>query len=315
MIIGGTQDNGTLQYTPRAGVNAWRTLSEGDGGKTAIDPTNPRYIYGEYIVGNVHRSLDGGANVEFISGMYAVGDQWNWRPDPYTIPDARDNRANFIAPFVLDPRDPKRMLVGGQSLWRTNDARAAYDRVDPASGPRWFSIKAPVDTFAISGIAVDPTNSKRIWVCHNNGWVFRTANGEDSVPAWTRVAIPSAPRRFCSRIVFDPRAPQTVYLTFTGFQKGNVLKSADDGRTWVSISSDLPEAPVRALTMHATRSDYLYAGTEVGLFASDNGGRTWSPANQGPTSVSVEDLFWMGKTLVAVTHGRGMFSIDLSAVR
>jgi hypothetical protein len=50
------------------------------------------------------------------------------------------------------------------------------------------------------------------------------------------------------------------------------------------------------------------------VFASEDSGTTWSPANQGPTNCSVDDLFWMGETLVSVTHGRGMYRIDLSGV-
>ncbi len=52
----------------------------------------------------------------------------------------------------------------------------------------------------------------------------------------------------------------------------------------------------------------------MGVFASEDGGATWSATNEGPTSCSVEDLFWHGETLICVTHGRGMFSIDLSGV-
>jgi hypothetical protein len=55
-------------------------------------------------------------------------------------------------------------------------------------------------------------------------------------------------------------------------------------------------------------------GTEVGLFASDDAGKTWSPTNEGPTSCSVEDLFWMGTSLICVTHGRGMYRIDLASI-
>jgi hypothetical protein len=74
----------------------------------------------------------------------------------------------------------------------------------------------------------------------------------------------------------------------------------------------LPEAPARAITVHPTKSNLVYTGTEVGLFASEDGGATWSPTNEGPTNCSVEDLFWMGTVLVCVTHGRGMFEIDLA---
>jgi hypothetical protein len=68
---------------------------------------------------------------------------------------------------------------------------------------------------------------------------------------------------------------------------------------------------VRALAIHPKNSKFLYLGTEVGLFSSEDAGTTWSPANEGPTNCSVDSLFWMGTTLVCATHGRGMFKINL----
>ena len=59
---------------------------------------------------------------------------------------------------------------------------------------------------------------------------------------------------------------------------------------------------------------FLYAATEVGIFASADAGATWFPTNQGPANVAVYELFWMDRVLVAATHGRGIFWIDLSAV-
>ena len=49
----------------------------------------------------------------------------------------------------------------------------------------------------------------------------------------------------------------------------------------------------------------------MGVFASENGGASWSPTNEGPTNCAVSELFFMGKTLVAATHGRGLFKIDI----
>jgi hypothetical protein len=80
------------------------------------------------------------------------------------------------------------------------------------------------------------------------------------------------------------------------------------------LSATLPTAPVRAVTVHPRRAGFVYAGTEVGLFASEDSGTTWTPTNEGPTNCSVDDLFWMGETLISVTHGRGMYRIDLSGV-
>jgi photosystem II stability/assembly factor-like uncharacterized protein len=105
-----------------------------------------------------------------------------------------------------------------------------------------------------------------------------------------------------------------VYVAFGGFARGNLWATPDGGASWSDLSATLPTAPVRAIAVHPRRRNLVYAGTEVGLYASEDSGATWSPTNQGPTNCSVDDLFWMGETLVSVTHGRGMYRIDRSSV-
>jgi hypothetical protein len=72
---------------------------------------------------------------------------------------------------------------------------------------------------------------------------------------------------------------------------------------------------VRSIAIHPANSAFLYAGTEVGAFASADGGANWNAPQDGPANVSVDQLFWMGTKLVAATHGRGMFQTDVDAVR
>jgi hypothetical protein len=53
----------------------------------------------------------------------------------------------------------------------------------------------------------------------------------------------------------------------------------------------------------------FYVGSEVGVYGTSTGGASWSTGNDGPANVAVDQLFWLGPKLIAVTHGRGMFSI------
>ncbi|HUR58776.1 MAG TPA: putative Ig domain-containing protein, partial [Opitutaceae bacterium] len=85
---------------------------------------------------------------------------------------------------------------------------------------------------------------------------------------------------------------------------------------WTSLhlagSNQIPAAPVRAIAVHPSNPAWLYAGTEIGVFTSENNGATWTTTNDGPGTVSVEELFWLDSTtLVAATHGRGMFRADV----
>jgi photosystem II stability/assembly factor-like uncharacterized protein len=328
-LIGGAQDNGTLCFDPQQGPQKWTTIFGGDGGWCAADPTDPDIFYGEYVFLAIHRNTDGGAsegNSDYIDGQtwnQAKG-AWEWKPAPHRIPDAmpgpsgQNPKALFIAPFVLDPNQPERILAGGMSLWRTDDAKTPNT---PASGPSWQSIKNPIVTsgdprnFGISALAVATGDSDTVWVGHANGSLFLTSNGTAGSPTWQPVAAaPFPPQRYCTRITIDATQKDVVYVAFGGYMRGNLWVTRNGGGTWSDLSATLPTAPVRAVTMHPRHAGFVYAGTEVGLFASEDSGATWSPTNQGPTNCSVDDLFWMGETLVSVTHGRGMYRIDLSGV-
>jgi photosystem II stability/assembly factor-like uncharacterized protein len=330
-LIGGAQDNGTLCFDPQQGPQKWTTIFGGDGGWCAADPADPDVFYGEYVFLAIHRNTDGGASPDengdrYIDGQvfnHATG-AWDWKPAPHRIPDAmpvpsgQRRKALFIAPFVLDPNQPERILAGGLSLWRTNDAKAPNT---PTSGPSWQSIKNPIVTsgdtrgFEISALAVATGDSDTVWVGHANGDLFLTGNGTAGSPGWQPVRAASfPPQRYCTRITIDVTRSDVVYVAFGGYTRGNLWVTRDGGTTWSDLSATLPTAPVRAVTMHPRHAGFVYAGTEVGLFASEDSGTTWSPTNQGPTNCSVDDLFWMGETLVSVTHGRGMYRIDLSGV-
>lgn len=314
-IVGGTQDNGTLVYTPAGGTEGWTTTFGGDGGYSAADPIDDNYLYGEYIYGQVHRSSNGGVFSDYIYGEYWDGFTTTYKNPPYIITDARDSNANFIAPILLDPNNSDRLFVGGVSLWRTNDVKAP---LTATTGPAWYAIKSPAADY-ISAIAVAQGNSDVIWVGHNNGDVYMTANGTAVSPTWSRVDMgaPNLPNRYVTRITIDKNDHNKVYVTFAGFSADNVWKTADSGATWSDTTGSgvtgLPNLPVRSLVIHPGNSNWLYIGTELGIFASEDGGATWGLPHDGPTNTPVDELFWMGTKLVAATYGRGLFTQDTSA--
>ena len=316
LIVAGTQDNGTLKLDLKSGK--WEKVWGGDGGFCAIDQDDPNYRYGEAIFLSIFRA-DKEGNVEFISGFREDATK-NHRlarlPAPYNIADAANPEgaaevpaANFIAPFILDPNNQKRLLAGGKSLWVTNDARAPQ--------VRWEAIKKPdVANNFISAIAVAKGNSEIIWVGHNNSSVYVAENGLSVSPKWTRVdhGKTPLPARKVTRIVIDPKNHKHVYVTFGGYSKSNLWKTENGGETWADLSKTLPEVPFRTLAIHPRKSEYLYLGTEVGVFASEDGGQNWSATNEGATNCRVDELFWMNENLVAATHGRGVFRINLARV-
>jgi photosystem II stability/assembly factor-like uncharacterized protein len=317
-IMGGAQDNGTLRYTPAQGINAWNEVWGGDGGDVASDPRDPNLWYGEYVYLQIFRDATGGtgANLatDYICGRHWTGSSWAWKPAPFTIPDARNSRALFIAPFELDPNDPDRLLGGGMSLWRTDDATTPNTS---NSGPSWTSIKGPIGNsvrnHAITAIAIADGNSDIVVVGHANGNIYRSTDATAATPQWQQIDTNGiGANRQCLALAIDPDNHDLIYAAFGGFQAGNLWRSNDGGQSWTDISQSLPQAPMRDISLHPQRSAWIYLATQVGLFASEDGGNTWSPTNEGPANVACRDLFWLGCRLVCVTHGRGMFEMDLT---
>ena len=114
-------------------------------------------------------------------------------------------------------------------------------------------------------------------------------------------------------ILVDREDTDTVFVGFGGYSENNIYKTVDGGATWVDISGNLPNSPIRTIQKHPDNSEWLYVGTEVGVFTSENGGITWTTSNDGPANVAVDQLFWLdSSTLVAATHGRGMFKVTVA---
>ncbi len=294
IVLGGTQDNGTLRVLE--GSTVANLPYGGDGGWCAIDWVDPRYQYGEYVNLKIHRSTDGGVSA---SNIYAG------------LTDAESGAANFIAPFILDPNDPKMLYGGGANLWRTRDARAAT--------VAWQQIRTGTNN--VSAIAVAPGNPEVVWVAQGDGQLWRTANASSDTPTWLAIDDNATknplPNRYITRIVFAPGSSTTAYVCFGGFNGDNIRKTNNGGGIWTDVtgsgSTGLPSIPVRGIAIHPDDPLRLYAGTEFGVFSSINGGSTWSGSDFGPANVSIDELVFLvnSRTLLAATHGRGIWTRDV----
>jgi hypothetical protein len=301
-VIGGTQDNGALQME----LGSWRPFRGGDGGYVAVDPVFDQVFFGEYVYLSIHRSLNGGVSQYICNG---ITEALPADPGGNTYCGANaTKKANFIAPFVLDPNNANRLLGGANSLWLTENAKGFP--------PTWRAIKpaSPATDNFINAIAVAEGNGNVIWVGHNNGELYRSLDGLAAAPTWARIGQGILPARRVNRITIDRDNPNRVIVSLTGFVAGNVWQTTDGGATWASITGNLPNAPVFDVKRHATHPNWLYAATSVGVFTSESGGGMWSTTNEGPANIRVRELFWLdNNTLGAATYGRGMFKIAVAS--
>jgi len=286
-IIGGTQDNGTVEWN---GVNLWPSVIGGDGGYTAIDFRTGTTAYGENqwtqnAGSNGPRRRDPGSTF-FLSRATGIN---------------TGDRAQFIPPLVMDPGNPSVLYFGTFMLYRTDDR-----------GTKWTSISPDLSrtgSATVSAIAASPIDSQTIFVGMSDGNVQVTSNLGRT---WT-VSTAGLPNRFVSDFALERRDPRAAYVVFGGFGGGHVFRTADRGATWTNISYDLPDIPVLSIALQPGSGE-LDVGTDLGVFSLAAAATSWKPVTNGLPNVSVYDVVYdeVRSRLIAATHGRGMFSLDVT---
>src|SRR3984893_11310911 len=136
----------------------------------------------------------------------------------------------------------------------------------------------------INSIAIDPRNSRTIYVGTELG-VFKSTNGG---ARWTPVNAglvePVGP------VAIDPSNPEQIYAgTNVVIPDGDpnvaVFKSMDGGADWSIASNGIaPFGYLRALAIDPASPSTVYAGRpNAGLYRSTDGGISWVSANNGLT--------------------------------
>ncbi len=120
----------------------------------------------------------------------------------------------------------------------------------------------------------------------------------------------------------DPHNSNVAYLGLSGFTAdtlvGHIYKTVNFGQTWTESDSGLPDVPVLKLLVDANDdsgtcatlacSNSIFAGTDIGIFHSSDGGASWQPFNNGLLTVPVYDIEQNSNGVIfAGTHGRGAF--------
>jgi hypothetical protein len=125
------------------------------------------------------------------------------------------------------------------------------------------------------------------------------------MPAWSTVSM-TEPSHF---------EPAAAYIAVDRHRLDDIApyawKTADNGKTWISIAAGLPMgAVVHVVREDTVRRGLLYAGTELGVFVSFDDGAHWSALQKNLPVTPIHDLAVHGYDLIAATHGRGFWILD-----
>ncbi len=296
--IGGTQDNGTELLQPSG---SWFRADFGDGGYSAIDQstssTSNVNLYHTYF--NATNDLIGYAFIN--TGVTAAENTWNFSGclgTPGNGINCTDN-VLFYAPLTLGPGTPNTVYFGTDRLYRSADG--GNTNVIVSQGPL-----DAVNGFPVSAIGISPQDDNVRIVGLVNGHVFATSTGSatltDVTGGW--------PAKYVARVVIDPNVKTTAYVTLDGYgATSHIWKTTNLSATtptWIATGFNI-DVPVNAFTVDPASSN-LYAGTDIGVYSSTDGGLTWNPYGTGLPRVAVFDLaITAGHKVRIATHGRGMW--------
>jgi photosystem II stability/assembly factor-like uncharacterized protein len=326
-VYGGTQDNAT-QGGPSQTNNVhgirnsdWFVTVFGDGFDPVIDPANPNIIYSQWQYGGLVRyDRRSGERID-IKPQEAKGGpalRWNWD-----------------SALILSPHLNTRLYYGAQILFRSDDRGDTWKAISPdltrnvdrnklkVMG-RIFSVDAVAKNESTSfygsivALAESPLVEGLIYAGTDDGLIQVT---EDGGKSWRKIEdfpFTSKPSEiYVSDVEPSRHDPNTVYACFDNHQNGDfkpyVLRSADRGKTWVNIGGGLPERG-SAYTIAADHetANLLFVGTELGVFATRDGGQHWDALRGGMPPIAVRDLEIQRREsdLVVGTFGRGIYILD-----
>jgi len=291
--FGGTQDNGT-PATFTGSDSDWADIFGGDGFYVLVDPKNSSNVYAEYQYGGLGYSTDGGAS--FYDGTTGIN---------------LSDRKNWETPIVMDPTTTTTLYTGTYQLYRTTNGMQTWKLI---SGDLTRGYNARIGT--ITTIDVARTDPKVIYVGTDDAKVSVTTDGGNS---WSDVTG-TLPLRWVTRVTIDPDSANIAYVTNSGYLEdsfsSHLNKTTDFGKSWASIGSGLPAVPLNDIIVDPHYRGYLYVATDLGVEYSSDDGATWNPLGTGLPEVPVHDLAIHPPTnkLIAFTHGRSAYSLDLSPI-
>jgi hypothetical protein len=127
-------------------------------------------------------------------------------------------------------------------------------------------------------------------------------------------------KMWVSRVTASQHKEGRVYATLNGYRYDNFLPylfvSEDYGATWKQLGTDLPAEPLNVIKEDAVIENIIYVGSDNGLYASFDKGKTFMDMNNHLPRVPVHDLAIQARDneLVVGTHGRSIYIASLDSV-
>lgn len=317
-VYGGLQDNGSWRaptQSPGGITNAdWENVGMGDGFYAFPHKSKKDVVFWMYQGGQIRRSHTDTKEVKDIR--------------PFAIKDMEKLRFNWNSPMVFSPNSDA-LYLGSQYLLKSWDDGDTWVRLSPdlttddpkkqqqeASGGLTIDNSTAENHCSLYAIAESPRDSSIVWTGSDDGLLHVTADGGKS---WKNVTenLPNIPKNTWVSYVFpSSHDAKTCFVTLDGHRHGDmtpyVLKTTDLGQTWERLNTEKVKGHCHSVLQDTENPDLLFLGTEMGLYISLTGGKSWARFTGNLPQVSVRDmrLHPRENDLILATHGLGICILD-----
>ena len=250
-----------------------------------------------------------------------------------------DMRWNWETPFLLSPHNPDVFYAGGNRVVKSTQRGDNLYQISPdlskkqtakidtsmnktggitldATGAETYgTVVALAESYVRPGYLAAGTDDGNVWVTRTDGATW------EQIPA-NRFPGLAPGDVYVSRIEPSHFDSLTFYITFDNHRWNDftpyVYVTENYGKTFRSIANNLPKAHVGDY-VHTVREDpysrdLLFVGTSRGVYTSLDRGQSWQRFMSALPTVPVHDLkiHPRDRELIAATHGRGIWIVDIA---
>ena len=321
-IYGGQQDNSSVKISSLAlgsrGISEqnWSASAGGESAFIAFNPDNPRYVMGGSYLGTI----------EILDTEAKASTQIMAAPIQYLGRDSKDMkyRYNWNAPIIWSQHEKNTFYHGAQLLLKTTDNGKNWTEISPdlsnnekekqgkGGGPYTNEAVGAENYGTLSYVIESPHEPGVIWAATDDGVLQITKNGGTT---WEIVTPKNLPETLINSVEVSPHDKGTAYIATTRYKFNDytpaIYKTTNYGKTWTNISKGIPYgAYTRVVREDTQRKNLLFAGTELGMYISWNGGKKWESFQLNLPITPITDLKISHDDLTIATMGRSFWILD-----
>jgi len=299
--IGGMQDNGSWFSGEDPGpTSEWTSAPSGDGYEASWHYNDVNKMIETSQFNGIYRTTDGGTNWTYVGGLVDNG----------------SGSAPFFTKIAKSKQDPDLVFaIGASGVWRSDDFGASWT-LTPMTDAGWNG------TSSFSQIKISLNNPQIVWTARNMTATSTPYVSTDGGLTFTPTNIyTDVTLGRISGLETHPSEDSTAFALLSMRGTPKILKTMDLGQTWEELSgfgtnstssNGFPDVSVFSLLVMPYNTDIIWAGTEIGIFESTDGGANWAIADNGFPSVAAYDMVIVNDEIVVATHGRGVWTVSMT---